>query len=146
MKLNKNGWGLLEFFIFLGIFIFCLLVSAFALRKVGLLDENWNFSFYHDQKPTPQEKTDYSEVEENMISASKKYINDFYNNQLGLDTLHIKVSSLVENNYMSEITDKDGKCSGYISVYVDDNGASVYKPYLKCKSYTTSGYVERHDG
>ena len=93
MKLNKNGWGLLEFFIFLGIFIFCLLASAFALRKVGLLDENWNFSFYHDQKPTPQEKTDYSEVEENMVSASKKYINDFYNNQLGLDTRHMKVSS-----------------------------------------------------
>ena len=58
MKLNKNGWGLLEFFIFLGIFIFCLLASAFALIKVGLLDENWNFSFYHDQQPTPQEKTD----------------------------------------------------------------------------------------
>lgn len=146
MKLNKNGWGYLEFFIFLGIFIICLLGSAYALRKVGLLDENWDFSFYHESKPNKEEKTDYNSLEDSLVEASKNYIKDFYNNELGLDTIHIKVSSLVDNKYLDEVKDKDGKCTGYVSVYVSDINTIIYKPYLKCKSYTTNGYIERHDG
>jgi len=146
MKLNKNGWGLVEFFMFLVIFIICLVISAVGFRKLGLVDENWRFvdDFSFTRKPKPQ--TNYLTLEEDTVNATKKYINDFYNNQLGLDTLNIKVSQLIDNKYMKEFKDADGKdCSGYVSVYLDDDNNIIYKPYIKCKKYETKGYEERKD-
>jgi len=43
MKLNKNGWGFLEFFLFLIVFIVCLIVAFEGLKKLGLMDENNQF-------------------------------------------------------------------------------------------------------
>ena len=88
----------------------------------------------------------YSDIETKLIDSTKKYIKDFYNNNLGVDTLNIKISSLISNNYISEVRDKDGNCTGYVSVYKDDNNVVIYTPYLKCKNYVSNGYVERHDG
>ena len=43
MKLNKHGWGFLEFFFFLIIFVICLYVAFEVLKKLGLMDENNKF-------------------------------------------------------------------------------------------------------
>lgn len=139
MKLNKRGWGYAVFFSFILLFIICLLVVAIALRSHGLLDEEWKFKGF-----TTKEKTNYTSLENNVVDASKKYIEEYYNNELGLDTLHIKVKQLVNNDYLEEVKDNDGTCSGYVSVYLDNNKI-VYKPYIKCKKYTTKGYNERYD-
>ena len=145
---KKNGWGFLEFFFFLGLFIVCLLVTAYALRKVGLLNEDWKFVDFYDKGKDSNESDiyKYSDIETKLIDSTKKYIKDFYNNNLGVDTLNIKISSLISNNYISEVRDKDGNCTGYVSVYKDDNSVVIYTPYLKCKNYVSNGYVERHDG
>lgn len=139
MKLNKKGWGYAVFFSFILLFIICLLVVAIALRAHGLLDEEWKFKGF-----TTKEKTDYTSLENNVVDASKKYIEEYYNNELGLDTLHIKVKQLVNNDFLEEVKDNDGTCSGYVSVYLD-NDKIVYNPYIKCKKYTTKGYNERYD-
>lgn len=145
---KKNGWGFLEFFFFLGLFIVCLLVTAYALRKVGLLNEDWKFVDFYDKGKDSNENDiyKYSDIETKLIDSTKKYIKDFYNNNLGVDTLNIKISSLINNNYISEVRDKDENCTGYVSVYKDDNNVVIYTPYLKCKNYVSNGYVERHDG
>ena len=145
---KKNGWGFLEFFFFLGLFIVCLLVTAYALRKVGLLNEDWKFVDFYDKGKDSNESDiyKYSDIETKLIDSTKKYIKDFYNNNLGVDTLNIKISSLISNNYISEVRDKDGNCTGYVSVYKDDNNVVIYTTYLKCKNYVSNGYVERHDG
>ena len=145
---KKNGWGFLEFFFFLGLFIVCLLVTAYALRKVGLLNEDWKFVDFYDKGKDSNESDiyKYSDIETKLIDSTKKYIKDFYNNNLGVDTLNIKISSLISNNYISEVRDKYGNCTGYVSVYKDDNNVVIYTPYLKCKNYVSNGYVERHDG
>ena len=137
---KKNGWGFLEFFFFLGLFIVCLLVTAYALRKVGLLNEDWKFVDFYDKGKDSNENDiyKYSDIETKLIDSTKKYIKDFYNNNLGVDTLNIKISSLISNNYISEVRDKDGNCTGYNVV--------IYTPFLKCKNYVSNGYVERHDG
>lgn len=119
---KKNGWGFLEFFFFLGLFIVCLLVTAYALRKVGLLNEDWKFVDFYDKGKDSNENDiyKYSDIETKLIDSTKKYIKDFYNNNLGVDTLNIKISSLISNNYISEVRDKDGNCTGYVSVYKDE--------------------------
>lgn len=140
MKLNKKGWGYAAFFSFILLFIICLIVVAVALRAHGLLDENWSFKSISNK-----EKTNYTLLENNVVEASKKYVGKYYNNELGLDTLYIKVNQLVSNNFIEEVKDNDGTCSGYVSVYLNDRNNIVYEPYLKCKKYTTKGYNERHD-
>lgn len=156
--LNKNGWGIVEAILFLLIFVVCLLFSFWGLRKLGLVDENWQFypsSITKDDNgknnnkdnktEEPKKEFKYSDLENDMVTATKKYINDFYNNKLGLDTLNIRVSQLKDNGYLKKLKDNNNKnCSGYVAVY-KENEEVIYKPYLKCKKYETSGYEERKD-
>lgn len=156
--LNKNGWGIVEAILFLLVFIVCLLFSFWGLRRLGLVDENWQFYSSNLFNPNPDKNGDkqeepkepekvfsYEDLENDMVGATKLYINDFYNNELGLDTLNIRVSQLIDNGYIAELVDKNKKnCSGYTAVYVE-NGEIIYKPYLKCPKYETKGYEERKD-
>ena len=72
---KKNGWGFLEFFFFLGLFIVCLLVTAYALRKVGLLNEDWKFVDFYDKGKDSNENDiyKYSDIETKLIDSTKKY-------------------------------------------------------------------------
>lgn len=145
-SLNNNGWGLVTFLIFILIFIFCLIFSAIGFRYLGLLDEDWHFVDFSEIARVKEETENrYKILEERMTNATKKYINDFYNNDLGIDTLNIKVSTLKDNGYIDNFTDsKDRECTGYTSVF-KENAAIQYVPYLKCKRYTTKGYEKRKD-
>lgn len=151
MKLNKNGWGYFEFFAFLIIFIICLVITGFGLRKFGLLDENWHFVDLEElKKPNNSQNNNkpitYGDLREDMVEATIKYIEKYYNNELGLDTLNIRVSQLKREGLLDKFKDADGNdCSGYVSVYVDDTGKIRYDAYLKCKKYETTGYEERKD-
>ena len=144
MKLNKNGWGFGAFFAFLGVFIICLLISMWGLQKFGLLDENYHFIDKKEEKVKPQ--VNYSALREEMESASKKYIEKYYNNNLGIDTLYIRLSQLQSEDLIGELKDhNDKKCSGYVAVYLDNENKIQYNGYLKCKDYETTGYEERKD-
>ena len=151
MKLNKNGWGYFEFFAFLIIFAICLIIAAVGLKKVGLIDENWQFVKFEDIGKNEKEeklKKSYSNLRNSMVDGTMKYISKYYNNELGLDTLNIRVNQLVKEGYIKANDFKDsngGVCSGYTAVYKDDNGKIQYNPYLKCKEFETGGYEERKD-
>lgn len=149
MKLNKNGWGYFEFFAFLIIFIICLIIAALGLKQFGLIDENWQFIKFEDIGKNEKEeklKESYSNLRNTMVDGTMKYISKYYNNELGLDTLNIRVKQLVEEGYITSFKDANGDaCSGYTAVYKDDNGRVLYNPYLKCKDFETGGYEERKD-
>ncbi len=86
MKLNKNGWGFIEFFAFLAIFIICLLIAAYGLRQFGLLDDDWHFvemdEWSNKEKEEDKDKPEvtYASLREDMVEATKKYILYYYNN------------------------------------------------------------------
>ena len=142
IMLNKKGWGLGVFFLFLGIFILCLLFSAWGFKKIGLLDEDWKFVNLGDFFSGNVTTFDYSALEKKMIDAAEDYMKKEYNNELPVATLNVTAKTLVEKGYLEELKDgKDRACSGYVSVN-QDNG---YSSYLKCKRYTTSGYEKRKD-
>lgn len=155
MKLNKNGWGFLEFFFFLIVFVVCLFVAFEGLKKLGLMDSNYQFinknttnSSNTDNKDKNEEKpiVSYPSLEEKLVESAKKYIAEYYDNQLGLDTLNIRASQLKNSGHLDKLEDsKERSCSGYVSVYVDVDGSTIYKPFLNCKEYKTPGYEERKD-
>ncbi len=152
MKLNKHGWGFLEFFFFLIIFVICLYVAFEGLKKLGLMDENNQFINNGNTNNTTNKNDkeehiiSYPSLEEKLVEGAKKYIAEYYGNNLGLDTLNIRASQLKSSDYLDKLEDTKGRsCSGYVSIYVDVEGNTIYKPFLKCKDYTTSGYEERKD-
>lgn len=73
---KENGWGFLEFFFFLGLFIVCLLVTAYALRKVGLLNEDWKFVDFYDKGKDSNESDiyKYSDIETKLIDSTKNIL------------------------------------------------------------------------
>ena len=162
MKLNKHGWGIVSFLVFIAIFIICLLISAWGFRKLGLLDEEYHFVEFSQikenrenmkkeeeskQKAKEEKETNsYSALEEKMVEAAKKYVKDFYDNTLGEATLNIKVSVMQDKKYLDTLKDSNNKkCSGYVSVSKENDSSLTYIPYLKCKKYTSKGYEERKD-
>lgn len=152
MKLNKSGKGFVELFAFLLIFIICLVIAGLGLRQFGLLDEDWHFVKLEDLKKDNSKyegdttKVTYASLREDMVGATIKYIKKYYNDELGLDTLNIRVSQLKKEGFIEKFQDADGKeCSGYVSVYLDNNNKIHYDPYLKCKKYETTGYEARKD-
>lgn len=153
MKLNKNGWGFIEFFAFLIIFIVCLVISALGLKQFGLIDDDWHFIKLEDlNKPdnstynNDNTKVTYASLREDMVGATMKYIKKYYNDELGLDTLNIRVSQLKKEGFIEKFKDADGhECSGYVAVYLDNQNKIQYNPYLKCKKYETTGYEARKD-
>ncbi len=140
--LNKKGWGLWTFLLFLLIFILCLLFSAWGFRKLGLLDEDWHFVNLSDFFSGNVVKFDYNVLEKKMLESAEDYVKGEYNGELPIGTLNITVKTMIEKNYLDELKDgKDRDCSGYVSA----SKADGYSSYLKCKNYTTSGYEKRKD-
>ena len=142
MLLNKKGWGFWTFLLFLLIFIICLLFSAWGLRKLGFLDEEWHFVNLNDFFSGNVVSFDYSTLEKKMLDAAEDYVKGEYDGKLPAGTLNITVKTLLEKNYLDDLKDgKDRDCSGYVSVSQSEG----YSSFLKCKRYTTSGYEKRKD-
>ena len=132
MKLNKNGWGLRVELLFIVLFLFCLLIATIGLNKLGL---------FGGPGLLDGEKTySYSELENNMNEAAKRYYQNNYENNVS-DTIIIKSSTLLLNGYMSNMLDENGNvCSGYTRVFINYQNEPSFNTYINCPRYKTAGY------
>ncbi len=147
--MNKHGWGLSSELIFILIFIICLIIAVIGLKEFSLMEE-FNPNYYSNtntNNDSINKEYNYQELEVRLKNSTIDYINDVYNNDLGLDTLIIQSSLLRKMGYLSNYSDEDDKyCSGYCEVYLNENNEIIYEPYVKCGDYYESkGYVERKD-
>lgn len=108
--------------------------------------------FAFGNKSTTTAKS-YPQMEENLKSATKKYVTD---NQKLLpknenETTKINLDTLVDSKYIKElysIDDSNVKCNGYVSILKKN---SKYKliPYIKCGKYyetvSISNYIKKND-
>lgn len=79
----------------------------------------------------------YKEAENNLKEAAEGYAG-YYPNILK-NNLIIKNEELIEKGFNKEIKVYTEKCDGY--VLIKRQGVIYkYKPYIKCKEYTTKGY------
>lgn len=147
--MNKHGWGLSSELIFILIFIICLIIAVIGLKEFSLMEE-FNPNYYSNtntNNDSINKEYNYQELEVRLKNSTIDYINDVYNNDLGLDTLIIQSSLLRKMGYLNNYSDEDDKyCSGYCEVYLNENNEIIYEPYVKCGDYYESkGYVERKD-
>lgn len=120
-------WGIRAEFIFILVFVICLLIASIGLNKIGVLG-NPNDLGNNNGKS-------YYKLEQTLSQAGYKYYNEKYKSQT--DTMIIKSSVLTSNGYMSTLYDEKGRsCSGYVKIV---NG-STSVGYIKCPGYKTSGY------
>ena len=158
--MNNKGFGIVELFLFSAFTIFIIFTAyTYFTHLVGdILYGNSNSSYNYvnpytkyykdgtiskvDNKiKTRGNKTitsdNYSYLEEELSNASREYYNDNYSNANRNDILYIKSSTLINNGYIDNIIYSADKsvCEGY--TVVNNN---TYKSFIKCPSYTTSGY------
>ena len=161
MKLNNNGWGIKAMVAFILMFVLCLLLAAHGIYKVKYNgesplhvfffgeknNENNNDSFNnHNFNTITNSGKNYVDLQQELVDASKKYFSEKYNNQIDLDRLVITVNNLQNNNYILDFKDlSQKKCTGYAEIMKDETGNISYNPYIKCKKYQTSGYLEYKD-
>lgn len=153
MKTNKNGWSLATEIMFIIVFMICLLVSIYYLNKMGLLGNNAIDNFNKAKTNvktllTEGMDTTYQDIEDTLLYETKKYVKRNYGD-LGIDTLIITSSKLIDANYLDkeELSDPDKQgeyCSGYVEVE-EVNNKFIYSPYISCLKYTTKGYIKRRD-
>jgi len=136
--MNKQGWGLRVELVIIILFLICLLISTIGLNKIGLLGEN-------DNSLLEKEPYNYNKLEQELENAAKRYVKEFYNNNLEENKVIIKYTTLYNNGYVKKLKDKNYKeCSGYVEA-VKNSSLILYFPYIKCKEYTTNGYERRND-
>ena len=155
---NNKGYSLTEVVIILCTALLILIVCVITYNKnFGNKDEdignvsiklNINTDNVEDYEVSNEKgeleltkvEKQYKLLEEKMLNTAKNYISiNYYNKN---DQIIIKLSKLVEEEYMNEIVDpnnKDNTCNGYV-IY---DGTFDYRAYLNCKgNYKTEGYSE----
>lgn len=160
--MDNKGWGLSEM-----LFCLCILAIAFSVaivminRNINDFNENIggnnkeeneklpNKDDNKEEQPVIKEYKTYTEIENAMINSAKQYQEKNYGETLlEGDKISVTVKSLVNNNYLTKITDPNNEtieCSGYVT-FIKENNKIEYNAYLKCKDkYVTEGYLERLD-
>lgn len=104
--------------------------GLFAVFIVGLLTL---FGFLYKSKVGV-----YKDLEEQLVSASKKYIEAKFLYPKENEEFKATSSELVESGFMEELKVNDEVCHGY--VVVSKSTVFNYKGYVECKNYKTKGY------
>lgn len=94
------------------------------------------FGFMYKRK-----NSEYKSLENEMVEATKKYVDaNFLYPQDG-DTLEVSYDELIVNEYLDSDLLNEKNCIGYVLVK-KSNGVFDYKSYLSCDSYKTKNYKE----
>ena len=126
MKLNNKGWETGPM----------ILMSLFLLFLLGLtwyfINSLYSGTFNKSAVSTNSEY--YDMVKINLKDSAVKYYND--RNLSGSMVISYKL--LKDSGYVSKIQDfVDENCNGYVTV-----NNNIFKPYIKCKNYTSDGYTK----
>lgn len=146
MRINKKGWSLVAELIAILVAVILLVYAVYGLNQLGLIrNMNEAIPLIKPDLIISGKTISYENVEDTLIDASKKYVEDRYNNDLVQNETILRVSHLIKNGYLSTIRDtKSKECSGYVMVVKNEEDVSYY-PYLKCSNYTSEGYKDEYD-
>lgn len=136
MKLNNHGWGLREMLIYMAILIFFFGVAVFFIIQ---LSEGLGDSF----KNNIHGGNTYGNIEENVKESALRYIEQYYETEVGTGTITVSTSNLIRYQLLSEFdlktTEKKDSCHGY-ALIKKENDLLVSSPYITCADYETIDY------
>ena len=107
--------------------IFLIVTLMLALLVIG-----YNIS---------NENKEYKAKEQDLIEQASSYLTK---NDITLTTgesLKLDHQRLIDSGLIKDMKVKDEDCEGYVKI-TKNNGNYDYKAYIKCKNYTTEGYIE----
>lgn len=167
---NNRGWGLrselwicLALIIFFAIAVILINNVVERLRETDIIESESlnteiitepiikkedeiikdNNSDHNNQNNTIE--YNYSNLEDELVSATKLYVNKYYSSKEVNGILKVTVVRLKTEELLKPLMYNDTECSGYVQFEKSDNG-TMYYPYIKCGDiYKTSGYLEAND-
>ena len=165
-KLNNRGWGLQAMMICVLVLMIALVIIAVLIQKTfgdmlningepstsinsnkNNTDKNDNKNDNKNDKNEKPTKLTYSDLENKVTSAAKKYQKENYDDILDGEQISVTVKTLKREKLLEDIKDaQDSKtsCTGY-ALFKRKNDEITYKAYIKCNNYTTDGYMEYLD-
>ena len=90
---------------------------------------------------TSQKTKDYKAKEQDMIEQASSYITKNDINLSNGESLKLDHQRLIDAGLMQDMKVKDDECEGYIKITKQASGYD-YNAYIKCKNYTTEGYID----
>ena len=157
-KLNNRGWGLQVMLASILVLMLGLVIAAVLIQQnfgdiLGPIDDNEpgsgisrpNEDDDKNEPDKPNYKT-YSELEDIVLEATKKYQKEYYSDILDGEKVSVTIKQLINEKLIDEINDiKDGSaCTGY-GLFTLKDGKITYNAYLNCSNYQTIGYNEIYD-
>lgn len=160
MKLNNKGWGLTDYLLIVSAIIIALLFASILIirltnglkenmREVEKIEENKTEENLNsdsinieDNLSTKETETtnaiDYSTIEDKIVSAGIKYIEEAYKNNISDNLIIVDYPHLLEvDSSLKKEMSKDN-CNGYVEA--KKNGENIeFTPYIKCDNYSTEG-------
>lgn len=135
--LNKNGWGYREFLIGGAVVLLALLFATFFIIRL--------YSNLPKLNTFLADSVEYQDIEENVKTASLKYISNYYDEEIGsgvivVSTVNLKKYNLIIDADLTQTSNND-LCNGYALVKNND-GMISSEPFINCDKYQTSGYQE----
>lgn len=131
MKLNKNGWGLVQMLWMSGIILFFFLIAVVLIYNLyNSLDLTVTS---HDSV----DKLTYKQIEDDLESAAVKYMEYNYSKFSDTGDIWLTSDQLFKAGLFLEYLYED--CDGY-TISNKINGNIYSKAYIKCDDYVTSGY------
>lgn len=143
---NNHGWGLAQMLILSAVILIFLCICIFFIfklysslgKKPVIVDPVLDHS-----STTYSTYTSYSDMEQKLEEAGKKYGENHYANGIGTDTVMINIRTLESEGLADKVLDiKDGNiCEGYVTLKSNTLGFNT-KAYVSCSYYKSSGYQE----
>ncbi len=125
MKLNNKGWETGPMILMT---LFLLVLLAFAWYYINVL-----YTSALKKNPVSGNSEYYVLVKNNLKESAEKY----YNEKGLTGSVVLSYSVLKDSGYITKIQDFiDEACTGYVTV-----NDKVFKPYIKCRNYTSDGYT-----
>ena len=148
-KINNRGWGFSTFIAFIAVFCIAIILIITGSIRLGISskDDTSNVPIT-EVKQTPvttNTEEDYFEqvknYQEQLTDVSKDYMKAKALNVENGDSLTITVGSLVNENYISKLEINGNICTGYITIFNNNNNNYEYKPMVNCgNDYVTEKY------
>ena len=111
----------------------------------GKEDANRVINQSEEYNKVNDDTTNYSNLEDKLVVAGKKYINKYNDDIKFDDKTIITVVRLQVEDLLDSLISNNVECSGYIEI---ENNMSEFKyfPYIKCDNfYVTEGYSVNYD-
>lgn len=136
MPLNNHGLSMKEMIIYSSIMLIALFFAVFfVMQLMGEFGESF--------KESVTGKVTYATVERNVEEATLLYIDKYYKEGIGNDTITVLTDNLVSYNIIKEsnlITSDNDSCSGYALVRKSTNDYIVAESYIVCQNYITEDF------